>query len=292
MSNKQFFLSLFSAEMVVGVMKGRLMVPPSYTALNGDVQVQLQLFAADSHIFNNVKLEVSLLGDTTNDPPSRKKLIGQIDVHPDIASNVTQITIPCKYFVRGGVYELELTSPGDGEDGSLSNGTDRDERLTQYLDVRWPTARLSIRPESIGTYPPGPVEARLEFTSVECPAMPKVSETLDVPEFWLELLYCGHGATCNSVNISKSQILYAEQIRGFPTNRTVQLRCELFGFAGRYELRLRPILPEPKFKTVMAHIKVSRSAFLHHIHLLFENLSMFFRLIGATSSCSTCTRTA
>lgn len=248
---------------MAAVKRGRLMVPLSYTAFDGDLRVQLQtsigqqLDSQESSFKSKQnRLQISRLLPENGGILARKKVVvDSIDIYPDPFSNVTQILVPCQHFTHGGTYELEIV---EGL-GVHLNQEVADERLKQQLDVRWPVAKLSVTPESIGTYPEQPVDVILEFPTVQCdvnssPYREKYEATL--PEFWLELYYCGHEVYCDSNNVTKAQTLYAELIRGFPNHRVIQLRCELFGLAGHYVLKLRPAVSTPAFVTPSAFIKV------------------------------------
>ena len=50
-------------------------------------------------------------------------------------------------------------------------------------------------------------------------------------------------------------MLYTEEVQGFPAQRVITLRCEFFGLAGHYALRLKPF--DPSAPTTSAYIKVS-----------------------------------
>ncbi|XP_059614822.1 uncharacterized protein LOC132260580 [Phlebotomus argentipes] len=250
---------LSGIDMVNALKRGRLLVPVTYTALEGDLRVQLQNVQLDDsgHRTQDHRLHITRIEDST------RTTVSTIDIYPDPVSNVTQITVPCQYFLRGGLYEFEVV----GGESPAQQGRDSPprEHLRQQLDVRWPMAKLSVTPESIGTYPQEPVDAILEFPSVEC-SFPN-TDSLDVPEFWLELNYCGHEIYCDSMNVTKSQILYAEQVRGFPRTRIVKLRCELFGLAGHYVLKLRPTSPTPNIVSASAFIKADWSdQFVFNVH--------------------------
>lgn len=85
------------------------------------------------------------------------------------------------------------------------------------------------------------------------------------------------------------QVLYSEQVRGFPGRRVLTLRCELFGLAGHYSLVLRPTTPTPSIPHTAAYVKVKKvPLFMHRV----QNSVSAFRLIGVTNLCSTCTRAA
>lgn len=259
--------------------------------MNGDLNVQLQYFTQQpkkSATFNSDE-SASLSSEeddflkTTSAPKQSKTLtddvrlqisqfngtnrttVGILDVYPDSRLNTTQITISCLNFLFGGMYELEIVGGNDIDEGAntLDN---HDERLRQQLDVRWPQPKLSVTPESIGTYPQQPVDVILEFPGVEC-IVPHTQ--LDkVPEFWLELYFCGHEVYCDSANVSSSQVLYAEQIRGYPKARLVKLSCELFGLAGHYVVKLRPIMPVAASVSATAYIQVNPNQF-HYLFFQF-----------------------
>ncbi len=94
----------------------------------------------------------------------------------------------------------------------------------------------------------------LEFPEVEC-AISEV-EVKNVPEFWLELYYCGHNVYCDSTNVSSSQILFTEQVRGYPKTLLIKLSCELFVLAGHYIVKLRPMHPVQAIVSATAYVKV------------------------------------
>lgn len=221
------------------------MVPPSYNAFSSDLHVQLQSEFGTFQKSQEMRLHVTRLDD------NKRTVVGSVDVYPDPRTNTTQITLPCQFFLRGGIHELEII--GNDLNSTIDN---YDERLRQQLDVRWPIPILSLTPESIGTYPQSPVDAILRFPGVEC-SLPDDQST-DLPEFWLELLYCGHNVYCDSSNVTQSQILYAEQVRGFPKTRIIKLRCELFGLAGHYVFKLRPTTSIPSAVSASAYIKVNK----------------------------------
>ncbi|XP_054084951.1 uncharacterized protein LOC105210728 isoform X2 [Zeugodacus cucurbitae] len=192
----------------------------------------------------------------------RKEVVQNIPVFPDPRHNVTQISVPCQTFTRGGLYEMQVvtnlktTAPVAALNGShthepLPTMTTTtlmpviDERLRQTLDVRWPSADMQVTPTRLRTYPDQPVEVVLRFPEVNCERAWHESNSLDLPQFWLELIYCGKQRSCSDVspqNVSKSSILYMEQVRGYPKHKVVQLGCELFGLAGNYAVQLRPMV--------------------------------------------------
>lgn len=245
------------------------MSPQTYSPISGDLNVQLHHFSVSSTSpgnadgagddfrmkttaapgeghqgHNDIRLQV------TRSDGINRSTVALVDVYPDPRMNITQIKLSCLNFLFGGTYELEIVGndvDGDGVDS-------HDERLRQQLDVRWPQPTLSVTPSSIGTYPQQTIDAILEFPGVEC--VTPHTKVDNVPEFWLELYYCGHEVYCDSTNVSASHVLYAEQVRGYPKARLVKLRCELFGLAGHYIVKLRPNAPVSPTVTATAYIKV------------------------------------
>lgn len=259
--------------------RGNLLTPQTYNPLNGDLNVQLQYFSREKSKTNNdptSSINFDVNGDdftkttsapkplTTNDDVrlqvsryigTNRTTIAIIDVYPDPRSNITQISVSCLNFLYGGTYELEIVGGNDVEVNSNTLDS-HDERLRQQLDVRWPQPKLTVTPESIGTYPEQPVDVILEFPGIECIAPHMQID--NIPEFWLELFYCGHEVYCDSANVSSSQVLYAEEVRGYPKARLFKLSCELFGLAGHYVVKLRGIAPVSPTITATAFIKVKK----------------------------------
>lgn len=250
--------------------RGILLTPQIYSPMNGDLSIQLQHFSHEPQTtvytsssdvdidnikstsaatvdvrstINDVRLQVSRINGI------KRTTVTMAAIYPDTRLNTTQITVPCIHFLFGGTYELEIV--GNNIEGATDN---IDERLRQQLDVRWPQPHLSVTPTSIGTYPQQTIHALLEFPGIEC-IIPD-SQIENVPEFWLELYYCGHDVYCESTNVSAAQVLYAEQVRGYPEKRLIKLRCELFGFAGHYIVKLRPVAPISASVTATAYIEV------------------------------------
>lgn len=262
-------------------LRGSLLIPQSYSPINGDLNVQLQYFSqekkktlinlnSDDESASSSSEEFDIL-KTTSAPAhfkprnddirlqishfigTNRTTVAILDVYPDPRLNTTQITIACLNFLFGGTYELEIVGGNDVDEDANTLDT-HDERLRQQLDVRWPQPKLSVTPESIGTYPQQPVDVILEFPGIEC-IVPHTK--IDrVPEFWLELYFCGHEVYCDSTNVSSSQVLYAEQIRGYPKARLIKLSCELFGLAGHYVVKLRPIASVAASVSATAYIQV------------------------------------
>ena len=57
-------------------------------------------------------------------------------------------------------------------------------------------------------------------------------------------------------------MLYNEEVQGFPDQRILTLRCEFFGLAGHYALRLKPVNADSSAPTTSAYIKVHNCQFL------------------------------
>ncbi|XP_075162735.1 thrombospondin-1 like protein golden goal [Haematobia irritans] len=209
----------------------------------------------------------------------RKEIIQNIPVYPDPRHNVTQVAVPCQTFMFGGLYEMQLVSnlqttnvlPVNASATNKAEVTPTmttttttlipaaDERLRQTLDVRWPSAEMIVSPVRLTTYPDGPVEVTLRFPEVNCENAWKRE---DLPEFWLELIYCGKERACSQLmphNISKSSILFAEQVRGFPKEKSLRLSCDLFGLAGNYAVQLRPMVPAPHLPITRRYLAVDWS---------------------------------
>lgn len=209
---------------------------------------------------------------------TRKEVVQNIPLFPDPRHNVTQIAVPCQTFTSGGLYEMQVVSniksthPLPQEFGSNMNRSStqpqptvitttlmpvNDERLRQTLDVRWPSAEMIVAPDRLLSYPDGPVEVTLRFPEVNCDRAAQIDESL--PEFWLELLYCGKESSCSFQNVSKSNILYAEQVRGYPKQLNIKLGCHLFGLAGNYVVQLRPMIMSPNVPVTRRHLSVDWS---------------------------------
>ncbi|XP_055904948.1 uncharacterized protein LOC129940590 [Eupeodes corollae] len=272
---------------VLAIRKGRLMCPSSFVALSGDLHVQLQYTSITEYVnrtnatqqqqeqehhqqpntsatpsLTTSRSTVGVLEEQDNAltnlvisimTKNGTETVSNISLYPDPRNNVTQISVPCQTFYRGGEYTLQVISKTNNS-GSGSSIID-DERLKQQLDVRWPVANMQVTPNRLVTYPEIPVEVKLSFDQVQCDLSAGMMTLMNLPEFWLELIYCGKELTCASHNDSRSNILYAEEIRGFPKHKLIKLRCELFGLAGNYAVRLRPIPPTPAEAVTSAAIQ-------------------------------------
>ncbi|XP_044317508.1 uncharacterized protein LOC108040179 [Drosophila rhopaloa] len=293
-------LLLSGTSHVLAVRKGRLMSPSSFTALSGDLHVQIQFNgndvspaedgpaspttehlstgARDLRTGNNTIMSTLVISKIIDEiEPAqekgltpgaantsqlvlhrrRKEVVQNIPLFPDPRFNVTQVTVPCQTFLIGGRYEMQVVSNLKSVNRSEVTTTlvpAQDERLLQTLDVRWPSAEMIVSPVRLRTYPRNPVEVTLRFPEVNC----NQSGSLALPEFWLELIYCGKERSC-SRNITRSSVLFAEQIRGFPKNKSLRLGCELFGLAGNYAVQLRPMIPAQNVPTTRRLLSVDWS---------------------------------
>lgn len=181
-------------------------IPPSHTALSGDLHIQLT-----SSSFPPLLLQLSRLeGDVT-------QTLTTFSVLPEataLSLNKTIVKIPCGYFSKGGQYYVLLKKkpiPSQlvhvNNSNSLINDDDQ-EVITKVIDVRWPLPQLSLTPEHVQTYPESPVMAILEFPEAVCPPVSD-SPASALPEFWLELHYCGHSLlTCdlNTVPVNQTNV--------------------------------------------------------------------------------------
>ncbi|XP_063702642.1 uncharacterized protein LOC134832514 [Culicoides brevitarsis] len=262
-NNKRWFVryccTLFCENIsnsVLAAQRGRLIVPVSYVAQSADLQIQLVSYGSLTKYDQDLRLQISRM------EPSGRITVGVIDVFPDPFLNVTQITISCQYFIRGGTYELEIV--GNDINSTLDNRST--DRLRQYLDVRWPVANMMATKNTIATYPGHSVKVHLEFEGVECQ---RIDPTIaGLPEFWLELVYCGQETMCDSANVTtKSQILYTEPLRGLVASKIIELGCELFGLAGNYIFQLKPINPTPSYVKAAVMIRADWSEkFVFNVH--------------------------
>lgn len=236
-----------------------MLVPDRYVAGSGDLHIQLHILSVNEPNYpilstttastkldpvHQLKLQIAKIANE-----SQRTVITSLNIYPDIRLNVTQIEVSCQHFLYAGLYDLEVISLDHaGIPGIV------DERLRQRIYVTWPLPKLSVMPKSVHTYPEVPVNVILEFPEVECLIGP--DNNVSVPEFWLEVVYCGRDAYCDTTNVSKSQVLYSEQVRGYPRKRSINLRCELIGLAGNYIVQLRPTSPSANNVSATAFIKV------------------------------------
>lgn len=175
-------------------------MPPSHMALSGDLQLQIV-----SSSFPPLVLQLSRLEGNVAQPLTTFPVLPEAQA---LALNVTVVKIPCGYFSRGGQYYVLLKKQPTSVNSSLSKFSEDSQIITRSLDVRWPKPQLALTPEQIETYPESPVTAILEFPEVVCPPV-AASLPSAIPEFWLELLYCGHSLlTCdnNAADRNKSAV--------------------------------------------------------------------------------------
>ncbi|CAG9823776.1 unnamed protein product [Phaedon cochleariae] len=234
-----------------------ILMPPSHVALSGDLHVQIA-----SSSFPPLLMQLSRLEGDSAQP------LTTFPVYPvarALKMNSTVVKIPCGYFSRGGQYYVLVKKQPIGLKNMTTPADQDSSVITRSLDVRWPMPQLSLTPENLQTYPERPVNAILEFPEVMCP--PKADTPASaIPEFWLELYYCGQSLlTCDNSETGmnrSAQVLYSEQVRGFPGKRVLTLRCELFGLAGHYALFLRPTatgIPLVALPHTAAYVKVSNT---------------------------------
>ncbi|XP_055373377.1 uncharacterized protein LOC129606828 isoform X2 [Condylostylus longicornis] len=270
--------TLFSLDYVYAIRKGRLMIPNAFTALSGDLHVQLQLIESLIENLNGtLHLEISKLKRN-----NEKEQIDNVPLHPDPRNNVTQISIHCSRIYRGGDYEIKITTDNINEK--------LDERLTQQLDVRWPQPNITVNADFFGTYEQA-VDFNLTFPEVNCDLekfFMEFDRTIIVPEFKLELVFCGPDKICsnnnqnlysqqksndlensieNSNETSQVNILYSETIKGYPRRREVKLNCELFGLAGFYAIRLRALNGVPSYVSAIRYLRIDwNEKYVFNVH--------------------------
>lgn len=192
-----------------------------------------------------LNLKVSYLG------PTHFRNIGHINFYTDEQSNVTRIKVPCSLFTRAGPYSLHV----EGNDINATLATNDNHLLEHKLDVRWPSAKLSVTHEVIETYPTDSVSAVIEFIDFECAV--DTTKFEDVPTFQLELTYCGmYNVVCDSHSVPANSTFPIQLIYGMQRSRAIPLNCEYFGLAGNYVLHLRPLPPLDSSLTASAFIKV------------------------------------
>ncbi|XP_014253828.1 uncharacterized protein LOC106669079 isoform X2 [Cimex lectularius] len=218
---------LVLTERLVGKAEGglELVLPGEHRALSGDLEVHV--LGGWAGLTGKLLLLQKPLLESDSSVDSWEEMGSVPLTWTDKTS--AQARFPCGVISRGGRYGIRLFVAGTG------NHSDTDQ-ITE-LDVRWPGARLSLEPHEIQTYSEVPVTAKLSFQQTNCEPALGTRE----PETWLVLLYCGHSPhACTYPNNTHKQLVYSEQIRGYPENREITLKCELFGMAGHYALALRP----------------------------------------------------
>ncbi|KAM0731380.1 SCO-spondin [Formica fusca] len=264
----------------------KVVAPPSHIALSGDVTVFI-LDSAEtesSMIFTNTVVTNDTNGtkkDETDkiDPEKNEingsheplvlrvlyvdgltsELIGDfpLDTLPHKGENISVI-IPCGVFSRGGIYTLRLQykfSTVAARHNTAIAGLPEIE-MSSALDVKWPIPSLLLESQHFGTYPSQPVIATIKYNGISCvPA-----NGVPVAAYTLQLIYCGTTpAACDPQNNSRMQVLYYEEINGFTSPKVIELKCDFFGLAGNYALRLKASDINPSAPTTSAYIKVEWS---------------------------------
>ncbi|XP_048526054.1 uncharacterized protein LOC109534664 isoform X2 [Dendroctonus ponderosae] len=262
------FLLLF--HIIDGVDSGQIsgleiIMPPSHVALSGDLHIKIV-----SSSFLPLVVQVSRLEGSSVHP------LTTFPVYPEASAlkkNLTLVRVQCGYFSRGGQYYVQIK-----KQPILSINSSDSETITKVIDVRWPMPQLTVTPENLKTYPENPVTSILTFPEVECLPVQNTPPSA-LPEFWLELHYCGHsllncgdGSSSEQTNTTSHQVLYSEQVRGLPGRRVFIFRCELFGLSGHYSIILRPTSSDPAIPRTAAYVKVDWSdqfVFNVHAHSIF-----------------------
>ncbi|XP_012054704.1 PREDICTED: uncharacterized protein LOC105617761 [Atta cephalotes] len=271
----------------------KVVAPPSHTVLSGDVTV----FILDSAEIESFTISTNIMSNGTNGArkdeketiePKRERvnagheplvlrilyvdgltseLIGDfpLDTLPHKGENISVI-IPCGVFSRGGIYTLRLQykfSTVAARHNTAIAGLPEIE-MSSALDVKWPTPSLFLESQHFGTYPNQSIIATIKYKGISCiPA-----NGVPVAAYILQLIYCGTtAAACDPQNNSRMQVLYYEEINGFTSSKIVKLKCEFFGLAGNYALRLKASEVNPSAPTTSAYIKVEWSTeFSFNVH--------------------------
>ncbi|CAL1681661.1 unnamed protein product [Lasius platythorax] len=272
----------------------KVVAPSSHTALSGDVTV----FILDSAETESSTISTNIVATNgTNgmkkdeedkiDPEKNEingsheplvlrvlyvdgltsELIGDfpLDTLPHKGENISVI-IPCGVFSRGGIYALRLQykfSTVAARHNTAIAGLPEIE-MSSALDVKWPIPSLLLESQHFGTYPSQPVIATIKYNGISCvPA-----NGIPVAAYSLQLIYCGTtAAACDPQNNSRTQVLYYEEINGFTSPKVIELKCDFFGLAGNYALRLKASDVNPSAPTTSAYIKVEWSdEFSFNVH--------------------------
>ncbi|KAL6255317.1 hypothetical protein P5V15_013657 [Pogonomyrmex californicus] len=269
----------------------KVVAPPSHMALSGDVTVFI-LDSAETESTTNVmstngtngmrkdekeKIDPKTDGVSAGHEPLvlrvlyvdglTSELIGDfpLDTLPHKGENISVI-IPCGVFSRGGIYTLRLQykfSTLAARHNTAITGLPEIE-MSSALDVKWPIPFLHLDSQHFGTYPSQPIVATIKYNKISCvPA-----NGVPVAAYILQLIYCGTtAAACDPQNNGRTQVLYYEEINGFTTSKIVKLKCEFFGLAGNYALRLKASDVNPSAPTSSAYIKVEWSdEFSFNVH--------------------------
>ncbi|XP_014468051.1 PREDICTED: uncharacterized protein LOC106740996 isoform X2 [Dinoponera quadriceps] len=269
----------------------KVVAPPSHTALSGDVTV-LILDSLETES-STAAASIAVTNDTRKDEKKKidpkegrattvheplvlralyvdgltSELIGDfpLDTLPHRGENISVI-IPCGVFSRGGVYTLRLQykkfSTVAARHTAIAGLPEIE--MSSALDVKWPTPSLLLESQHFGTYPSQPVVATIKYNGISCvPA-----NGVPVAAYILQLIYCGTtAAACDPQNNSRTQVLYYEEVNGFTSPKVIKLKCEFFGLAGNYALRLKASDVNPSAPTTSAYIKVEWSEeFSFNVH--------------------------
>ncbi|XP_043281584.1 uncharacterized protein gogo isoform X2 [Venturia canescens] len=194
------------------------------------------------------------------------EFVGEVPItrSTNFTGNIS-LTVPCGFFSRGGVYSLQLQEKSTTTTNRFTDISDLSGvQMRTTLDVRWPTPSLTLEPQHFNTYPGQPVLATLEYTGISCAPV----KGIPVTTYSLQLIYCGSSVlSCDPRNKSHVQMLYSEEVLGFPEQRILSLRCEFFGLAGHYALRLKPSSANSSAPTTSAYIKVEWSdQYVFNVH--------------------------
>ncbi|XP_015182052.1 PREDICTED: uncharacterized protein LOC107069332 isoform X1 [Polistes dominula] len=261
----------------------KVIVPASHVALSGDLTILILESSQErfSTIPNEIQTdEKEIVEENTTeiflDNPLilrvlflnglTSELIGEfpLDTLPEKGENVT-LTIPCGYFSRGGTYTLQLQYKFSKVPSKITDIADLSTiQMSNALDVKWPTPSLFLERQRFTTYPNVPISATLRYKEIFC----EPSEKVPAAAYTLQLIYCGSSTVaCDPQNKSRVQVLYHEEIKGFPTEKHIILHCEYFGLAGDYAIRLKASPANPNAPTTSAYIKVDWSEeFVFSVH--------------------------
>ncbi|XP_014612298.1 PREDICTED: uncharacterized protein LOC106791281 isoform X3 [Polistes canadensis] len=264
----------------------KVIVPASHVALSGDLTIFILESSQErfSTIPNEIQTEEKEIVDEnttesfhsiTNNPLILRvlflngltsELIGEfpLDTLPEKGENVT-LTIPCGYFSRGGTYTLQLQYKFSKIPSKITDIADLSTiQMSNALDVKWPTPSLFLERQRFTTYPNVSISATLRYKEIFC----EPSEKVPAAVYTLQLIYCGSSTVaCDPQNKSRVQILYHEEVKGFPTEKHIILHCEYFGLAGDYAIRLKASPVNPNAPTISAYIKVDWSEeFVFSVH--------------------------
>jgi hypothetical protein len=218
-----------------------------------------------------LNLKLSYVGE----PPFHN--IHHINFYTDETTNATRVKVPCSLFTRAGPYVLHVE--GNAINSTLS--VDGNHLLEHKLDVRWPSARLSVTHENIETYDQS-MRAVIEFLDIECAVDTTSFE--ETPSYQLELIYCGlYDVNCDSHSVPSNSTFFIQLVRGVQRSIEVPLNCEFFGLAGNYVLHLRPLPPLNSSLSAKAFIKVSHTIFPLNCVAISRQFSPLRRPIGVSN---------